>query len=499
MKKIYLTILALCGSFSFAQELTSQDALRYAIDDMNGTARFRGMSGAFGALGGDLSSIAINPAGSLFFNNNFASFSGTNFNNRANSNYFGTKSKDNFSTLDLNQLGVVFIFNDTREESKWRKLSFALNYENTNNFDSSVFSAGVNPNNTIGQYFLNFAQGVPLNVLDNGNYGNLGFNAQQAFLGYQAYLFDPVDDSDPGNTAYISNVPAGGNYYQEYFHTTNGFNGKVTANFASAYKDKIFLGMNLNVHFTDYVKNSTVYERNNNSPDLGVQEIAFNNQIYTYGRGFSFNLGAIAKVTEEFRVGLAYESPTWYRLNDELSQSISAYSTDGPDDFFDRFNPNVLNIYPTYRLQTPGKWTGSAAYIFGNKGLISADIASKDYSTTKFNPSNEPLYRNLNNQMNQELGNAIELRIGGEYRIKQASLRAGYRFEQSPYENSNYISDLTGFSLGAGYNFGESRVDLSFANSQRYFNQSLISSGMNDTARIKNTNNNITVTYSINF
>jgi hypothetical protein len=42
-------------------------------------------------------------------------------------------------------------------------------------------------------------------------------------------------------------------------------------------------------------------------------------------------------------------------------------------------------------------------------------------------------------------------------------------------------------------------LDLSFANSQRYFNQSLISSGMNDTARIKNTNNNITVTYSINF
>ena len=135
MKRIFLTILALCSSLSFTQELTSQDALRYAIDDMNGTARFRGMSGAFGALGGDLSSIAINPAGSLFFNNNFASFSGTNFNNKSRSSYFGSKTKDNFSTLDLNQLGVVFIFNDTREDSNWNKISFALNYENTNNFD----------------------------------------------------------------------------------------------------------------------------------------------------------------------------------------------------------------------------------------------------------------------------------------------------------------------------------------------------------------------------
>ena len=499
MKKIYLTILVLYSSFAFTQELTTQDALRYAIEDMNGTARFRGMSGAFGALGGDLSSIAINPAGSLFFNNNFASFTGTNNNKRTNSKYFGTNTKDNFSTLDVNQIGVVFVFNDTREESNWKKLSLALNYENTNNFDNSIFSAGLNPNNTISQYFLDFAQGVPLNILNNSNYGNLNFSEQQAFLGYQAFLFDPVDDSNPNNTSYTSNVPSGGNYYQEFIQTSNGFNGKVSANFASAYKNRIFIGMNLNIHFTDYIKSSTVYERNNNSPNLGVQEIAFNNEVYTFGRGFSFNLGAIAKVTEEFRVGLAYESPTWYRLNDELSQSISAYSTDGPDDFFDRFNPNVINIYPTYRLQTPGKWTGSAAYTFGNRGLISADITTKDYSSTKFRPVNEPLYRNLNTQMSQELGNAIELRIGGEYRIKQVSLRGGYRFEQSPYENSDYISDLTGFSLGAGYNFGESRLDLSFANSQRYFNQSLISSGMNDTARIKNTNNNITVTYSINF
>jgi hypothetical protein len=36
----------------------------------NGTARFEAMGGAFGALGGDLSSININPAGSAVFNDN---------------------------------------------------------------------------------------------------------------------------------------------------------------------------------------------------------------------------------------------------------------------------------------------------------------------------------------------------------------------------------------------------------------------------------------------
>jgi len=35
----------------------------FSQDDNRGTARFNAMSGAFGALGGDISSITINPAG----------------------------------------------------------------------------------------------------------------------------------------------------------------------------------------------------------------------------------------------------------------------------------------------------------------------------------------------------------------------------------------------------------------------------------------------------
>ena len=43
------------------------DALRYSTDEIQGTARFRGMSGAFGALGGDMSAVSLNPAGSAVF------------------------------------------------------------------------------------------------------------------------------------------------------------------------------------------------------------------------------------------------------------------------------------------------------------------------------------------------------------------------------------------------------------------------------------------------
>jgi long-subunit fatty acid transport protein len=51
-------------------------------------------------------------------------------------------------------------------------------------------------------------------------------------------------------------------------------------------------------------------------------KLRFDNDLYTYGTGFSFQVGAIAKVTNEMRVGLAYESSTWYNLSDELSQKL---------------------------------------------------------------------------------------------------------------------------------------------------------------------------------
>lgn len=515
MKKIFLSFLLVNSLVSIGQETTIDDALRYATTNLTGTARFRGMSGAFGAVGGDLSSISVNPAGSILFNNNFASFSGSNFNNNNKSNYFGDNTKESFSTLDLNQIGAVLVFNDTSRKSEWNKIAVALNYENTNNFDNSIFSAGINPNNSIGNYFLNKAQGLPLEFLELqpgesitelysylGQTIGLGFPAQQAMLGYQGFLFEADDPNNPDNTEYYTNIPTDGNYYQENYIKSLGFNGKLTANLATSYKNRLFLGVNLNAHFTDYTRVSSVYEGNNNpifSTGTTVTELQFDNELYTYGNGFSFNLGAIAKVSDEIRIGLAYESPTWYRLNDELSQRLIVNSTDGTNDFQDVIAPNVVNIYETYKLQTPSKWTLSGSYIFDKKGLLSVDFTKKNYGNTRFKPTNDDVFNTINTQIDLNLQNAYELRIGGEYKIKQWSLRGGYRFEESPYKVDYAMGDLTGYSAGIGYNFGESRLDFAFSNSHRNYTQSFVSSGMNDTARIRNVQNIGTLTYSINF
>lgn len=494
--KNYIFLLFAGFAFSVAQSQEIPDAIRFSQDNLSGTARFRAMGGAFGALGGDLSSINVNPAGSAVFSNNQLTITFSNFSTKNNSNYFGTSTSACDNAFEMNQTGGVFVFKNQNPSGDWKKFSFSVNYENANNFDNSVFSAGKNPTNSVDGYFLSYADGVPLDVLDNSSYGELDHGGQQAYLGYQGYVINPVTNL-PNNTQYTSNVTPGGNYYQENSIYSNGYNGKLSFNAATSYKDKLYIGVNLNSHFTDFVQSSSFYEYNNNPLTLEhtVTNLRFDNNLYTYGTGFSFQIGAIAKVTNEIRLGLAYDSPTWYNLSDEFSQKLVAVSanTGGelPPDVVD---PQLINYYAPYELDTPSKFTGSFAYIFGKTGLISIDYSIKDYGSTKFQPENDPYYRNVNSEMNNILASSGELRIGAEYKIKAWSLRGGYRFEESPYKDGTTIGDLNSFSGGLGYNFGVFKLDFAYAYGERSSYQGFFNQGFTDGAKINTINNNVSMT-----
>ncbi|MFH7013400.1 OmpP1/FadL family transporter [Flavobacterium sp. FlaQc-52] len=518
MKKIFFLFIAgLSVSVSHSQEVS--DAMRYAQDNITGTARFRAMSGAFGAVGGDLSSLTVNPAGSAIFLNNQAGVTFSNQSKKNNSNYFGTQTSDNENSFILNQAGAVFVFHDRSSNNNWKKIAIGTTYENTNNFDNNIFSAGTNPRNSIDKYFLEYANngnnGMPVpqkfvRTTDPGyqydflgsnfpsnQYPNMsGYSAQQALLGYQGYILD-VNDANNPNSTYKSNVPTGGKYYQENGIYESGYNSKASFNIATSYKDRIYLGANLNVHVTDY-RRSTSFSESNDNPLVAnptISSLRFNNQLYTYGNGFSFQLGAIAKVTQSFRLGLAYESNTWYKLYDEVSQSLytTSESISGQPIKAD-VNPNVVNVYRPYTLQTPGKVTFSGAYVFGKSGLISIDYAIKDYGNTKYKPTSDQGFRGLNDEMSNTLTSAGELRIGAEYKIKQLSLRGGYRYEGSPYKNKTTIGDLNSYSGGLGYNFGTTKVDLAYSYLERKSNQGFFATGFTDGANITSKLNNVSLT-----
>ena len=526
MKKNLLLLLAAGITFSTAHSQEIKDAMRFAQSELQGTARFTSMSGAFGALGGDLSSLNINPAGSAVFNNNqFASTIGF-YDTKNNSNYFKTSTSASENSFDLNQAGGVFVFKTRNPNSDITKFSMAINYENTNNYDNSLFSAGVSPINSIDGYFLSYANfgnngtPVPLELvtrkdnesitalyyylgtnLPNQQYPKLsGFEAQQAMLAYygQGYIID-AENLDNPNSKYVSKVRPGGSYYQENSTYSNGDNGKLIFNSGAQIKDFLYIGLNLNSHFTDYVQTTNFYESNKNPLDLNyeVRNLNFSNSLHTYGGGFSFQVGAIAKITNEIRMGLAYESPTWYNLQDELSQRLTSVRTNSVDSMTPNVvEPFVINYYVPYDLRTPGSLTGSFAYIFGKTGLLSFDYKYKDYSYTEYGPENNPYFRGLNNAMHNALGSSSQIRVGGEYRIQNLKLRGGYRFEGSPYKDSATIGDLNSFSGGLGYNFGPIKLDFSYVHVNSTSQEQFFSQGFTERARINTYKNNFTMTFA---
>lgn len=524
MKKLNLLCIGLLSmSAVYAQDIS--DAVRYSQSEIQGTARYRALSGAFGALGGDMSAVSANPAGSAVFNSSHASISGSNVGVENNTNYFNASSNTSVSNFDINQGGAAFVFANRNSNSPWRKFTLGIAYDRTNNYDNNWgFNNGLNTNdfvivdnndneltpvNSIANYFFQYSEDPNIavavgDVLLNGRserqayeqvLSQFGFIHQQVFLGFQSGILgeDPssADFETDDNTLYRSEA-LGGNFTHNYDYLETGYNGKITFNFAAQYEENLYIGLNLNSHFIDYQR-SVVFSETNENEGL-ITAIDFDNTLSTTGNGFSFQLGGIMKLSPEFRVGLTYDSPTWYSIDDETTQFLDTnvlVEENAPE-----LGVQSINVFPRYRLKTPSKITGSLAYVFAKKGLLSFDYSRKDFGNTEFRPETD--YSEVNNTMSNILADASTYRLGGEYKFKQLSFRGGYRFEESPYVDGETIGDLTGFSLGLGYSFGNTKLDVTYDKWERTDVTPLFNIGLIDTASIDRQNSNITLSLSFN-
>ena len=158
---------------------------------------------------------------------------------------------------------------------------------------------------------------------------------------------------------------------------------------------------------------------------------------------------------------------TTYQPSTHLNLQIttSAFQT------FEQENFDILGEYWLYQLEN--------------------NLGSDDFGNIAFSPNGD--YRELNSEISNKLGQATELRIGGEYRIKAVSLRAGYRTEKSPYVNQTTIGNLTGYSSGFGYNFGGTKLDVTYSHSQRNYQKQFFNVGLTDYSNINSVMNNIII------
>ncbi|MEM7086079.1 MAG: transporter [Bacteroidota bacterium] len=503
MKKTLLLAFGLAiTSTTIAQNIT--DGLRYGNDFTTGTARFNAMSGAFGALGGDMSAIAINPAGSAVFLQNGATFTAAVKGVDSDALYFGNNTQSSENDLNISQAGGVFIFENGQENSNWQKFSLAVNYNQTNSHDNDLFISGLG-NTSIASFFTEQAQGISLEVLQLQNGENIsdvysflgetqGTGAQNAFLGFQGFIFDPVSE-DPGNTQYVSNVGAG-RFNQNYIHLSQGQNGKYTFNLGAQYSDNLFFGININSHIIDYEESTLLIESNSNQGS-SVDRIQFENNLSVVGAGFSAQLGTIVKLNN-VRLGFTYDTPTWFVISEETTQYLETRRTVDNQSITEIVNPRIINVFADYNLRTPGQYTGSAAYIFGKDGLLSFDYSYKDFSNIEFSPSSDPSFAIQNQIISNTLKGVSSFKIGGEYRIHELSIRGGLSYEDSPYQDDTILGDRQGFSLGLGYNLGNYTFDLAYSRAEQSRNQQLYTVGLTDTAAIDAVYNNFLFTLGLN-
>ena len=526
MKKNIITIgFCLASSFIFSQNLT--DGLRYSMEDINGTSRFKAMSGAFNSLGGDLSAVALNPAGTSIFTRSEMSVTLSGVNSKNDANGLTTISSD----FLLSQFGVAFPI--TIGEEGWKNIAFAFNYQKTHNFDANDLkytyrSNGVN----LGDFFLDKANGINQQNLMLQEYGanklpsrkwQLGDLYSQygratrfppeklryALLGYEAKLVRPKDVPSEINpsmrdslanavknaTIYRKNISEGITTIQNVEQYTEGGVNKYNFNFAGRFEFLSF-GINLNSHSVDYRVVNKYREDYINNTASDIRSALYQNELRTIGSGFSLQLGAIAEVATGLRIGLTYASPTWYTLQDEMSQSLLTRTLNGTTN---SVNPNVVVVYEKYNFRTPGSWTVGASWVWNKQLILSADYMYKGYGNMSFRSGLE----SENAIIQNTLGDTNSLRFGAEYRLPLSKtnhlfFRGGYRYEQSPYKTElKPIGDLTGFSTGLGVSISNMRFDLSYDRATRAYHPQIFEKVLTDTPQVDNTLQNILLSFSL--
>ncbi len=411
MKKV-LTLIGFIGILytSNAQISSYYDlGILFTQENAAGTARYNAMGGAFGALGGDLNAVMINPAGGAIFINNQASITLGYQNKKLNSSFYNNSFSNNEGFLDLDQGGVHFQMETG--SSDWKKVSFTFNYAYLNDFEEEIYFSG-----------------------------NSGFA--------------PITDF------YDPNVEYGNLEGQDFTSYIDGKNNKYNIAISTAYKDKLFLGLALNTNDISYRQASFNREFNNDevigsTEDINYFDIQASQELNTFGNGISFGFGAIYKPSQQFNIGFSYQTPTWYTLSEQYWTYDDLLIYNGSRESASNYSYSEFE----YNLRTPSKFTGSLAYIFGKHGLISGDITYQDYGNIKL--KNSGTFSQENTDLKATLNSILTYKLGTEWRLKNLSFRGGYQFQENPYRNNPNSSELSTYSFGLGYNFGSFKLDAS--------------------------------------
>ncbi len=132
---VLLFISTLCFTKLWAQNET--DVLNMSQYFTGGTARGISLNGAYGALGGDMTSLSINPAGLGVYRSSEFAFTPSFSINNATSNYYKNSYEDSKNKLNISNMGLVFAYSSNREVG-WVGLSLGVVYNRLVDFNRNI-------------------------------------------------------------------------------------------------------------------------------------------------------------------------------------------------------------------------------------------------------------------------------------------------------------------------------------------------------------------------
>ncbi len=501
MKKLVYTISIVLIAFStFAQDLT--DALRYSNYKISGTARSAAMGNAFGALGGDFSSLSINPAGIAVYRTGEFTFTPSIGKISVDGTYLGNKSTDSKYNVSIDNIGYVStVPTGSNSESGMVSFSFGLGFNRLGSFSMNALAEKDESNNSLLTYFTN-------NM--NDDYSSIFGNEESALdpyyekLAWDTYLINPDDNTQ----VYFNDIQNSG-YKQLQRKSTDrrGYINEYLISFGANFNHKFYIGGTIGIHDVYFKENANLFESYPSGKNQFFRDFNFNSLLKTTGNGFNLKVGAIFKPTENLRLGLALHTPTFYKLNETYNNSIQSFNADDMGVMGSHSAaPDKEGIYD-YEIETPMKAIISGAYVIGKSGLISVDYEIVDYSTVKLkNGSDGYEYVSQNKTIQSAYKTVGNLHIGGEYRVnKSFSLRAGYENFPSVYQKSyldekNMNSDASYSTISGGFGFRQGNVFFDAAVKRMISDEYLkLYPGAPELAKYATTQNNVIFTLGYKF
>ena len=478
MKKTIISIIfSAVAIFGYAQ--TSYDALLFSENNYEGTARSVAMGNAFTALGGDLGSIALNPAGSavasysqasitpsLTFSTNLAK--GVSPFSDGSLPYFQKARKSSITRFDIPNISMSFNW-DTGRKSGLKSLSFGFIVNKSASYDQDVYANGVNSTTSFMGQMAAEASELAYSGSKLGQQDAWDFMPWKMVAGYQSGMISTYGGYDDlfigASEIFLDNdeIAVGGPLDQIYSRQVSGGKYDYIFNLGANISDFLYLGANIGVSSLDYDYNEYFKEA---AVEPGDFEIGFDDGSYAYfenmkynysyrasGTGLYAKLGFIVTPAAGLRIGASIQTPTLTTIDEEWRISASTQFSDN------KMSASATSPYGEYRynLRSPMRADFGIAYTFGSLGVLSMDYEVCDYSGMRFSSNDREEFDAVNEDIRNRFGKSHSLRAGIEVKpLSCLAVRGGYNMTSSAEKTDAWgerleTSYTQNVSAGIGY------------------------------------------------